>query len=124
MALLKEFDSVEGLGPIAGAAAAFVGTHFLLSHPLRKPIVDTVGSAAFLGIYSAVAAATLGWLALAYSCRACGYAVVAGRQWPMGGGDGRDAGGVGPAGPMRGSLTRTAHFVLIFAKDIAAEPEI
>ena len=57
---------MEGLGPIAVAAAAFVGTHFLLSHPLRKPIVDTVGSAAFLGIYSAVAAATLGWLALAY----------------------------------------------------------
>jgi hypothetical protein len=24
---------VEGLGPIAAAAAAFVGTHFLLSHP-------------------------------------------------------------------------------------------
>ena len=57
---------MEGLGPIAVVAAAFVGTHFLLSHPLRKPIVDTVGSAAFLGIYSAVAAATLGWLALAY----------------------------------------------------------
>jgi uncharacterized membrane protein len=58
--------SVEGLGPIAAAAAAFVGTHFLLSHPLRKPIVVTFGSAAFLGIYSAVAAATLAWLALAY----------------------------------------------------------
>ena len=43
-----------GLGPVAAAAAAFVGTHFLLSHPLRKPIVDAVGSAAFLGIYSAV----------------------------------------------------------------------
>jgi len=57
---------VEGLGPLAAAAAAFVGTHFLLSHPLRKPIVDTVGSTAFLGIYSAVAAATLVWLALAY----------------------------------------------------------
>ena len=57
---------MEGLGPVAAAAAAFVGAHFLLSHPLRKPIVDTVGSAAFLGIYSAVAAATLGLLALAY----------------------------------------------------------
>jgi uncharacterized membrane protein len=58
--------SVEGLGPIVAAAAAFVGTHFLLSHPLRKSIVDTVGSAVFLGIYSVVAAATLGWLVLAY----------------------------------------------------------
>jgi hypothetical protein len=65
-ALIKEFDQRGSLGLTAPAAAAFVGTHFLLSHPLRKPIVDTVGSAAFLGIYSAVAAATLGWLALAY----------------------------------------------------------
>ena len=63
---------MEGLGPVAAAAAAFVGTHFLLSHPLRKPIVDTVGSAAFLGIYSVVAAATLGWLALAYRAALAG----------------------------------------------------
>ena len=72
---------MKGLGPVAAAAAAFVGTHFLLSHPLRKPIVDTVGSAAFLGIYSAVAAATLGWLVLAY------LAAPAGRLlWPVGDG--------------------------------------
>jgi uncharacterized membrane protein len=57
-----------GLGSIAAAGDAFVGTHFLLSHPLRTPIVDAVGNTAFLGIYSAVAAVTLGWLALA--CRA------------------------------------------------------
>ena len=53
---------MEGLGSIAVAPTAFVGTHFLLSHPLREPIVDAVGNAAFLGIYSAVAAVTLGWL--------------------------------------------------------------
>ena len=47
---------MEGLGPHAAAATAFVGTHFLLEHPLRKPIVDIVGNTAFLGIYSAVAA--------------------------------------------------------------------
>jgi len=70
---------VEGPGPIAAAAAAFVGTHFLLSHPLRKPIVDTVGNAAFLGIYSAVAAATLGWLALAYRAAPAGMPL-----WPVG----------------------------------------
>jgi len=72
---------VEGLGPIAAAAAAFVGTHFLLSHPLRKPIVDTIGSAAFLGIYSAVAAVTLGWLALAYRAAPLGTPL-----WPVGDG--------------------------------------
>ena len=72
---------MEGLGPVAAAAAAFVGTHFLLSHPLRKPIVDTVGSAAFLGIYSAVAAVTLGWLALAYLAAPAGTLL-----WPVGDG--------------------------------------
>jgi uncharacterized membrane protein len=70
--------SVEGLGPIAAAAAAFVGTHFLLSHPLRKPIVGTVGSTAFLAIYSAIAAATLGWLALAYRAAPVGTPL-----WPV-----------------------------------------
>ena len=72
---------MEGLGTIAAAAAVFVGTHFLLSHPLRKPIVDTVGSAAFLGIYSVVAAATLGWLALAYRAAPAGTP-----SWPVGDG--------------------------------------
>jgi uncharacterized membrane protein len=72
---------MEGLGSIAAAAIAFVGTHFLLSHPLRKPIVDTVGSAAFLGIYSVVAAATLGWLALAYRA-----APASAPLWSVGGG--------------------------------------
>ena len=72
---------MEGLGPVAAAAAAFVGMHFLLSHPLRKPIVDTVGSAAFLGIYSAVAAATLGWLVLAYLAAPAGPLL-----WPVGDG--------------------------------------
>jgi uncharacterized membrane protein len=57
---------MEGLGSITAAAIAFVGTHFLLSHPSRQPIVGAVRNAAFLGIYSAVAAATLAWLALAY----------------------------------------------------------
>ena len=72
---------MEGLGPIAAAAAAFVGTHFLLSHPLRKPVVNTVGDVAFLGIYSAVAAATLGWLALAYRTAPAGAPL-----WPVGDG--------------------------------------
>ena len=88
---------MEGLGPVAAAAAAFVGTHFLLEHPLRKPIVDTVGSAVFLGIYSAVAAATLGMARASLCCGTCRYAIVAGRRRPMGGGGGRDAAGVDPA---------------------------
>ena len=48
------------------AAIAFVGTHFVLSHPLRAPIVRRVGEPAFLGIYSLVAFATLGWMVVAF----------------------------------------------------------
>ncbi|MGN6817745.1 MAG: NnrU family protein [Sphingomonas sp.] len=48
------------------AAIAFVGTHFLLSHPLRGPIAGAIGEGAFLGLYSLVAAVTLVWLALAF----------------------------------------------------------
>ena len=55
----------ETIGVLA-AAIAFLGTHFALSHPLRKPIVDRIGERTFLGLYSLVAAITLGWLVLAY----------------------------------------------------------
>lgn len=48
------------------SAVAFVGSHFLLSHPLRAPIVKAVGANGFMGIYALVAFATLGWLAHAY----------------------------------------------------------
>lgn len=48
------------------ALAAFVGTHFLLSHPLRAPLVARIGEGGFLGIYSLVAFATLGWAAWAF----------------------------------------------------------
>ncbi len=43
------------------ALIAFVGTHFLLSHPLRAPLVARLGAGGFAGVYSLVAAATLGW---------------------------------------------------------------
>ncbi|MCR5871437.1 MULTISPECIES: NnrU family protein [unclassified Sphingomonas] len=51
---------------LIAACAAFLGTHFLLSHPLRKPLVDAVGERIFLGLYSLVAFATLGWMVHAY----------------------------------------------------------
>ena len=44
------------------AAASFVGTHFLLSHPLRRPLVRLAGERGFLGLYSLVAFATFGWM--------------------------------------------------------------
>ncbi len=40
---------------------AFVGTHFLLSHPLRAGLVRRFGTGGFQGIYSVVALATFSW---------------------------------------------------------------
>jgi uncharacterized membrane protein len=57
---------MDGTGQMLAAAAAFVGTHFLLSHPLRRPIVARIGERGFAGVYALVAAATLIWLILAY----------------------------------------------------------
>lgn len=61
------------------AALAFVGTHFLLSHPLRAPLVARLGEKGFLGVYSLVAFATLGGLAHAYQA-----APTTAMLWPVG----------------------------------------
>ncbi len=48
------------------ALIAFVGTHFLMSHPLRAPMVGALGAGAFQGVYSLVSLATLGWVVYAF----------------------------------------------------------
>ena len=45
---------------LTGSALLFVGLHFLLSHPLRAPLVRAVGEGAFRGIYSLIALVTFG----------------------------------------------------------------
>ena len=57
---------MAGLGQVIAAAVSFVGSHFLLSHPLRGPLVRRVGEGMFSVIYSLVAVLTLWWLAAAY----------------------------------------------------------
>lgn len=57
---------VEHLGGLVIATVGFVGTHLLLSHPLRAPIAARTGEPAFLGLYSLVAIATFVWLVMAY----------------------------------------------------------
>lgn len=47
------------------AAATFVGTHFLLSHPLRRSMVKALGEKGFMGFYSLVALGSLVWMVLA-----------------------------------------------------------
>lgn len=51
---------------LIAANAAFVGTHFLMSHPLRAPMVGIFGALGFQVAYSAVSAATLAWVYLAF----------------------------------------------------------
>jgi uncharacterized membrane protein len=48
------------------ALLAFVGTHFLMSHPLRPPMVAAMGTARFQIVYALVSFMTLGWAAYAF----------------------------------------------------------
>jgi len=52
---------MDGLVMLWAGALAFVGTHFALSHPLRRPLVGRLGEAGFQILYTLVAIATL-WL--------------------------------------------------------------
>lgn len=47
-------------------AILFVGTHFLLSHPLRGPLVRSMGERPFQGLYSVVALLTFGLMVYFY----------------------------------------------------------
>lgn len=56
----------ESLWPLIAACALFVGLHFLLSGPLREPMVGKLGFGRFTGVYSALvglpfAAIFYGW---------------------------------------------------------------
>jgi uncharacterized membrane protein len=48
------------------ASATFVGTHFLMSHPLRAALVAKLGEKGFAGLYTVVALATFVWVIRAY----------------------------------------------------------
>lgn len=51
---------------LLAASIAFVGGHFVMSHPLRRPLVGIFGEKGFLGIYSLVSLATFAWMILAF----------------------------------------------------------
>lgn len=68
-----------GVTAVALAAVAFVGSHFLLSHPLRAPLVARIGERGFLLVYSLVAFAILGWLSSAFR-----HAPMGALWWPVG----------------------------------------
>lgn len=51
---------------LVAAALAFVGSHFALSHPLRRSLVARLGPGGFQALYSLVALATFVWLIFAF----------------------------------------------------------
>jgi uncharacterized membrane protein len=57
---------MTGIGMLALASATFVGTHFLMSHPLRPGLVSALGERGFAGLYSLIALLTFGWMVWAY----------------------------------------------------------
>jgi uncharacterized membrane protein len=89
------------------AAASFVGSHFLLSHPLRRPLVGALGERGFQGLYSLVALATLGWMIV--SARAIGPEAP---RWDP-----------GQAGAIAGSLLMWLGSIL-FAGSFAGNPAL
>ena len=54
------------LTSLIAASIAFVVTHFLLSHPLRGPLVAKLGEQGFMGVYSLVSLACFGWMIVAF----------------------------------------------------------
>lgn len=56
----------DALISLLAASLAFVGTHFALSHPLRRPLVAAMGEGPFIGLYSLVALATFVWMIVAF----------------------------------------------------------
>lgn len=70
---------MDGTIWVLAGAASFVGTHFAMSHPLRRPLVARLGEAGFTGLYSLVSFITLGLTIWAYVA-----APVTGPAWPVG----------------------------------------
>jgi len=62
----------QGLVPLIAANAAFVGSHFVMSHPLRTPLVNMLGAGGFQVAYTIVSAVTLAWVYFAYTSAPAG----------------------------------------------------
>lgn len=57
---------MNGHASLALATLAFVGTHFLMSHPLRPSLLVRFGERGFSLFYSLISFATLGWMIAAW----------------------------------------------------------
>jgi uncharacterized membrane protein len=57
---------MTGMTMLIVASVAFVGTHFLMSHPLRAGMVGALGEKGFAAVYSLVSLLTFGWMIWVY----------------------------------------------------------
>lgn len=58
---------MDAIGNLLLASAVFLATHLVASTPLRARLVAALGERSYLGLYSAIALAALGWMIFAYS---------------------------------------------------------
>jgi uncharacterized membrane protein len=56
----------QSLAPLGVTASIFVGSHLLLSHPLRRPLALALGERTFLLVYSLVAIGLFGSMIVAF----------------------------------------------------------
>lgn len=64
---------------LIAASLSFVGSHFLMSHPLRTSLVRRFGANGFMVVYSAISLITFAWMIIAF-----GRAPKADGLWPVG----------------------------------------
>ena len=57
---------MTGMMMLVVASAAFIGTHFLMSHPLRASMAAALGERGFAAVYSLISLLTFGWMIWAY----------------------------------------------------------
>ncbi len=57
---------MDALTSLVLANVLFVGTHFLMSHPMRAGMVRTLGDKGFMGVYSLVSIALFVWIVMAF----------------------------------------------------------
>ncbi|NUT00820.1 MAG: MFS transporter, partial [Sphingomonas sp.] len=63
------------------SSIAFVGLHFLLSHPLRTPLVGRLGEKGFQGFYSVLSLLTFGLMIYFYRIIGREQAVWVAGEW-------------------------------------------
>lgn len=51
---------------LIAASVAFVGLHFVMSHPLRAGMIRSLGENGFMGVYSLLTTAAFVWIVLAF----------------------------------------------------------